>query len=223
MPEDTETFPVPAPDTSRIGIIYLLENEAFATQVIKIGRTGSRGQDLAARIRTLNTGVPLPFRCYRASLVQDAVEVERQLHQVFYPAKQSWRGEFYEVEPWRVELVLRLHEIEDMTAHAPALSKEEVDDINAAELVREKREKFSFAEVEVPVGTKLTLTNSDIQCEVADARTGVLYDGQQYSLSGLAKQLKGYPYSVNGILHWEYDNETLQKRRERMQESESAI
>ena len=64
-------------DQSKQGIIYLLENEAFESPVIKIGRTGRAGRDLEARIRQLNTGVPLAFTCSRASLVNDAAEVEK--------------------------------------------------------------------------------------------------------------------------------------------------
>ena len=54
-------------------------------------------------------------------------------------------------------------------------SKEEVETAGAAEQEMERRERFSFAGVKIPVGANLTLTNSDIQCEVADDRTGVLY------------------------------------------------
>ena len=43
------------------GIIYVIENEAFAKQVVKIGRA----TDLASRIKALNTSVPLPFTCFK--------------------------------------------------------------------------------------------------------------------------------------------------------------
>lgn len=222
MAEDGETVTAPIPDTSKQGIIYLLENEAFETPVIKIGRTGRTGHDLATRIRGLNTGVPLPFTCYRASLVQDATDVEKLLHQVFYPAKRQWRGEFYEVEPWRVVLVLQHYETENMTTHAPALSKEEVDAVDATEMVKERRARFTFAEVDVPVGTKLTLVNSELECEVVNERTGVLYEGQEYALSTLATRLKESAYSLQGLRYWEYEGETLLKRRDRILEKDSA-
>ena len=216
MTQDVEAVSALIPDPARQGIIYLLENEAFETPVVKIGRTGSTGQDLVTRIRGLNTGVPLPFTCYRASLVQDAVGVEKLLHQVFYPAKRHWRGEFYEVDSWRVVLVLDRYEIQDMTAHAPALSKEEVDAVDETEQGKERRSRFTFGEVGISVGATLTLVNSDIQCEVANERTGVLYEGQEYALSTLATRLKESAYSVQGSRYWEYDGETLLKRRERL-------
>ena len=199
-------------ELSKQGIIYVLENKAFETPVVKIGRTGRTGQGLVTRIRTLNIAVPLPFTCYRASLVQDAVEVEKLLHQVFYPAKEHWSGEFYEVEPWRVVLVLQAHEIEDMTSHAPALSREEVDAVEATEIVKERRARFAFSEAAIPVGARLTLVGSDIECEVADESTSVLYEGQEYALSTLATRLKESAYWLQGVRYWEYEGETLLKR-----------
>lgn len=204
---------LPAPDPAREGIIYLLENEAFEIPVIKIGRTGRTGDDLAHRIRTLNIGVPLPFTCFHAARVQDAVMTERLLHDVFHHAKKHWRGEFYEVEPWRVLLVLRKYEIEDMTAHAPGLDREDENAVREAEQNRERRDRFTFAAAGIPVGETLTLVGSDIQCEVADERTGVLYQDQcpKYALSTLTTQLKGSG-PRQGIRYWEYQGETLLQR-----------
>ena len=116
----TQDISINGRDTLKRGIIYLLENEAFESPVIKIGKTK---RSLGDRIKELNTGVPLPYTCYRASLVDDADKVEKVLHDVFHPAKRHWRGEFYEVEPWRVVLVLERYEIENLTESAPKPSK----------------------------------------------------------------------------------------------------
>ena len=205
-------------DQSKQGIIYLLENEAFESPVIKIGRTGRAGRDLEARIRQLNTGVPLAFTCYRASLVNDAVEVEKRLHQVFNPAKRHWRGEFFEVEPWRVVLVLEHYEIQDMTGYAPALSNDEVVSIDAEAKIKDRRAECTFELLGIPVGEKLTFVGKpEIQCEVSNSDTGVRYEGVEYSLSKLATELKDAPYWVQGLLWWEYEGETLMKRRNRIE------
>lgn len=210
-------------DPSKQGIIYLLENEAFESPVIKIGRIGRTANDLAGRIRQLNIGVPLAFTCYRASLVDEAIEVEKKLHQVFYPAKRHWRGEFFEVEPWRVMLVLGPLEIQDMTSSAPALFNEEVGAIDAAIIEKERRAKFTFNMLGLPVGTKLAFVgNPEIECEVANGETGVLYEGEEYSLSTLATKLKESPYWVQGIRHWEYNDETLLKLRDRIEQQETS-
>ena len=214
--QDTDSPALPTPDPAREGIIYLLENEAFEIPVIKIGRTGRTGADLAHRIRTLNIGVPLPFTCFHASRVQDAVRTERLLHVVFHHAKQHWRGEFYEIEPWRVLLVLQCCEIEDMTTYAPRLTREEVNAVDETEQSRERRTRFTFAAAGIPIGETLTLVNSDTQCEVADEGTGVRYEGQPYALSTLTTELRGS--SSQGIRYWEYEGETLLRRRNRMLE-----
>ena len=136
---------------------------------------------------------------------------ERLLHAVFHHTKKHWRGEFYEVEPWRVLLVLRKCEIEDMTAHAPGLAREDVNAMNEAEQNRERRTRFTFAAAGIPVGETLTLMGSDIQCEVADERTGVLYQGHKSALSTLTTELK-QSGPRQGIRYWEYQGETLLKR-----------
>ena len=79
---------------------------------------------------------------------------------MFYPAKRQWRGEFYEVEPWRVMLVLGDYEIQDMTSFAPTLSSEDSQSINATVKEKEKLATFTFEMLGLPVGTKLTLTGS---------------------------------------------------------------
>ena len=136
---------------------------------------------------------------------------ERLLHDVFHPAKKHWRGEFYEVEPWRVLLVLRKCEIEDMTTHAPGLVREDVNAIHEAEQNRERRTRFAFGAAGVPVGETLTLVGSDIQCEVADERTRVRYQCRKCALSTLTAELKGSG-PRQGIRYWEYQGETLLRR-----------
>lgn len=196
------------------GIIYVLENEAFETSVIKIGRTGS---DLAARIRTLNTAVPLPFTCYRASRVADAQHVERLLHDVFDPAKRHWRGEFFEVEPWRVVLVLGQYEIEDVTHLAPIPSTDEEVSIDTVVQAKDRKASATFASLGIDIGEKLSLVGQPgIQCEVADDQTTVLYEGQEFALSTLATRLKDSKHWLQGLRHWVYEDETLLKRRDRM-------
>lgn len=200
--------------TGNEGIIYLLQNEAFEADVIKIGRTG---QDLAARIRTLNTAVPLPFTCFRASRVADAVKVENLLHDVFYPAKRHWRGEFYEVDPWRVVLVLDQYEIEDLTHLAPNHTKDDEASITATVQEKERKANFTFATSGIDVGEKLSLVGSpEIECEVADGGTNVQYEGEIVALSTLATRLKESTRPLQGIRYWAYGGETLLKRRDKM-------
>ena len=85
---------------------------------------------------------------------------------------------------------------------------------------KERRTSFTFGAAGIPVGETLTLVNSDIQCEVANERTGVRYDGQGYALSRLTTELRTSPYSLQGVRYWEYQGETLRTRWIRMLEQE---
>ena len=204
-------------DTSKQGTIYILENEAFASSVIKIGKTK---RSLDERIGELNTSVPLPYTCYRASLVDDVDKVERLLHEVFHPAKRHWRGEFYEVEPWRVVLVLETYEKENLTGSTKP-SDDDLKSISATVQDKEKREVATFDRLGIEVGEKLILVGDpDIHCKVADRQTGVLYKDERYSLTRLAQKV-GKPYMRQGIKCWTYQGETLLERRDRIYQDQT--
>ena len=209
--EGTESNPPLDP-----GVVYILENEAFAVPVVKIGKTGQ--QDWVARIRQLNTAVPLPFTCAKASRVDAMGKVETFLHETFFPAKRQWRGEFYEVEAWRVAQVLELFEAEDVTNLVPVPDPDEEKAINTTVGNKEARADFTFAVAGIPVGAKLEFKGRPkIEAEVVDDKTTVRYEGQPYTMSALATRIKEKDYIVHGILWWTYDNETLRQRRDRME------
>lgn len=85
-------------------VIYVLENEAMPG-IIKIGRTQ---RDVDQRVRELSssTAVPLPFHCVYAAVVDDAVLVERHIHNAF--AAQRIRKEFFRLPAHCVISVLEL-------------------------------------------------------------------------------------------------------------------
>ena len=75
---------------------------------------------------------------------------------------------------------------------------------------------FKFFMAKVPQGATLVWVHDPkITCTVHNERS-VLYKGKSYSLSGLAKQLRG-TQSERGPDHWLYEGETLQTRRERFE------
>ena len=201
-------------DESGEGIIYVIGNAAFSTQVVKIGRAKS----LSQRINTLNTAVPLPFICYKASRVKDMIHAEKLLHQTFRHAKNDWRGEFFQVEPEVVAAVLELIEIEDVTSLAPNPTEEDIEIINENVKRAERKENFTFGMVGIPIGKRLSFVDDpEITCEVTSDKTQILYRDEKYSISGLATKLKNSAYSVRGPLYWMYEGETLQQRRERLE------
>ena len=201
--------------TGNPGIVYVLENPAFTADVVMIGQT----TDLSQRINQLATAVPSPFLCHKASRVDDMDKVEKILHDTFHHAKKHWRGEFFEVEAWRVAQVLSLCELEDVTNSVPAPSSDEGKAIDATVVVKERKENFNFAMVNIPIGEWLCFVGDEkIVCKVAQQSPAkVELDGATMSLSAAAKKAKQSSWGLQGARYWKYDNETLQERRERLE------
>ena len=197
------------------GIVYILENQAFAADVVMIGKT----PDLAQRMNNLATAVPSPFLCAKASRVDDMDRVEKILHDTFHHAKKHWRGEFFEVEAWRVAQVLSLCELEDVTHLAPAPSSDEGKAIEATVVVKERKENFNFAMVDIPIGEWLHFVGDEkIVCKVErQSPARVELYGTIMSLSAAAQRAKQSSWGLQGTRYWKYGDETLQERRERIE------
>lgn len=196
------------------GIVYLLSNESMPGY-IKIGVTsGDSPVDVKRRMNGLdNTNLPLPFECEYAAVVPNYERVEKALHTAFGDYRVSRRREFFkDIEVFRVKSVVDLLMIKDVT---PELVNAEVEDSFPIGI---RREKFTFKMVKVPEGATLQLVGAiDKTCTVAGAKTEVEYDGDLYSMSGLAKELKQSKWSLQGPRYWIYEGETLQTRRERLE------
>ncbi len=75
---------------------------------------------------------------------------------------------------------------------------------------------FTFAEVGILVGAKLQFVDDrTTECEVADLKNRVRYKGQEYTLSGLAREIRDTK-SERGPSCWQYKNETLTELRRRL-------
>lgn len=198
------------------GIVYVLSNESMPGY-IKIGVTsGDSPGDVKRRMSGLdNTNLPLPFECEYAAVVPMYERVEKALHTAFGDYRVNRRREFFkDVEVFRVKAVVDLLRIKDVT---PDSIDTELDDSFSTGI---QREKFTFNLVNIPVGATLQLVGAtDKRCKVAGTKTEVEYDGDLYSLSGLAKELKQSKWSLQGSRYWVYEGETLQARRERLEEA----
>ena len=203
---------------STMGIVYVLSNEAMPGY-IKIGVTnGDSPIDVKRRMNGLdNTNLPLPFECEYAAVVPNYERVEKALHTAFgdYRVNRpNRRREFFkDVEVFRVKAVIDLLTIEEVT---PEVLEAESTDGDQTGI---RRENFTFKMVDIPIGAILQLVGAPDQiCTVAGTKTEVEYDGDLYSISGLAKELKQSKWSVQGPRYWIYEDETLQARRERLEE-----
>lgn len=199
-------------------IVYILTNEAMPG-LVKIGLT----TDLKTRVSQLySTGVPLPFNCEYAAVVADASTVEKALHIAFGDKRLHDRREFFEIDPVQARVVLELLAIEDVT---PGAETEDVsqEELRAVEKRSERRKRFNFQMVNVPIGSKLHFHNDETQLAEVVSKTKVSFRGQELSLSAAAaiKLVEdGYEWAARscaGPLYWSFEGETLQERRLRME------
>ena len=188
------------------GIVYVLTNPAMPG-IVKIGKTC---RELDNRLSELySTGVPLPFECAYAARVEDESQVERAFHLAFAPNRVNNRREFFSIEPEQAIGLLGLLAVEDVTPEVQALA-DSVDPESKASSDKFKRRKPSmrFSDIGISLGTVLTFIPDDRTCVVVGDRH-VEYEGERYSLSGLAQMLMQYPRSVRGSIYFTYEGKRL--------------
>lgn len=197
------------------GIVYILINDAMPGYA-KIGRT----TNLHERIRSLsNSSLPVTFECFYAARVADMESVERSLHEGFGDTRVHPRREFFTADPHRVRTVLQMVALEEVTATG-ITEQDEVEAIEIVEEVRERRDRFNFEEVRIPVGTVLTFSGRpDVTCTVVNERPAqVEFNGQVTSTSKSAQEVLGKNYRVNGNLYWCHGDKTLWDIRDQLGE-----
>jgi len=199
-----------------MNIIYVLINEAMPGYV-KIGKTDT---SLEQRIRELSTStsIPLPFTCFYACTVKDALFVEHQLHDAFDDNRVNPRREFFQIAPERVVAALKLAEIENITPKKEFIDDKE--DQQALHQARARRSVFKFSMVDIPIGAELVFSRDENKkAKVIDDRA-IEFDGAKTSLSTSAQKILGFDYGVAGTDYWMYEGETLDERRRRFEEKE---
>ncbi len=204
-----------------MAIVYVLSNPSFDGYV-KIGRT----TDLGQRLRELdNTSVPLPFRCEFAVEVDDEVETERLVHQVFADVRVRSNREFFEIEAQRVISALKLTRGKDVTPKEDVAEDEE--GIEALERTVAKRKSYSFNDAHVEVGDVLVYTRNESITATVVANKKIKFEGQVMSLSRAALILLhegGYKWKqANGWAYWMKDGETLGERVKRFAPVEDEV
>ncbi len=97
-------------------IVYVLTNEAMPG-FIKVGTTRN---PILKRMKDLySTGVPVPFECYYAAVVEKSKNVERRIHRAFEKFRINKNREFFELDPEAAADIIRLVELEDATLNSP--------------------------------------------------------------------------------------------------------
>lgn len=190
------------------GIVYLLTNPAFPN-LIKIGMTNA--ESVKQRMAQLYTsGVPLPFECIYAARVANCDKVEKALHIAFGPNRINPGREYFDIDANQAIAIIKLMELEDVTPGI-AIQAEQVAEaeLEAGQAyARKKRPRFSFSDMQIPVGAELvSTTNGEIATVVSD-RT-VQFRGEETSLTAATRIILGYDYSVQPGPYWLYNGRLL--------------
>lgn len=202
-----------------IEIIYILTNEAMPGYV-KVGKTNT---SLEQRVKELSgsTSIPLPFTVFYACTVRNAAFVERQLHDAFDDNRVNPRREFFNIDPERIVAAVKLAQIDDITPRHDIVESQE--DQRALNQARQIRSRFNFDMVNIPLGAELYFSRDNSITARVVGRSGsetIEYNGLPTSLSQAAKDILGYHNNVSGTAYWSYEGETLDERRQRLEESD---
>ena len=211
------------------GYIYILTNPSFPDYV-KIGYA----DDVESRVRQLNRSecTPYAFRVY-ATYETEARLTDLRLHAMIDKLNPDLRSrdeidgkkrvrEFYSMSAEDAygifEAMAEIHGTMDKL-HKHAMSKSDAkQEEQAISIARQKKEKFEFARLGIPVGSELVfIHNTAIRVIVADEKRTVTYNGEDWSLSALAKELLKRNSTVQGTLHFAYNGETIADMRDRLE------
>ena len=168
------------------GYVYILTNDSFKDDYIKIGITE---KDPYSRARSLSgTGVPTPFDVYAYIKTEKYKEAETLIHHIIdliSDKRVNKKREFFEINK---KVALKI--LEDIK-----LFIGEEAELELAEEIETKKDGvkrssvFTFAKKGIAPGTKIQFKGDrSIEVEVYD-ESKVIFEGQKYSLSALAKFL----------------------------------
>ena len=173
------------------GYVYILTNPSFKEDWVKIGKS-SRPVDIRSK-ELDNTAVPLPFEIYATLKTVKYEEVERLVHKTIdrlTDLRIRQNREFFNVPPAKALDILK-----DIST---TLDDAEIDEVYLGEnrgntiiynnndttitSKRHQRPRFKFSMVNIPIGSTLIFTPTNIEVKVADDDK-VEYQGRLYKLS----------------------------------------
>ena len=213
------------------GYIYILTNPSFPTYV-KIGYA----DDVNARVRQLNRTecTPFAFRVYATYAVNSRL-TDMKLHDIIDKLNPELRSidnvngkkrvrEFYAMTAEDAyalfEAMAEIHGTEANLKLWSATKKEKAEEQVADEIATEsaeKKSKFTFKALGIGVGEVLEyIHDKSIKVVVVDELRHVSYNGETWTLSGLAQKLLKRNCTVQGTLHFSYKGEVLVDMRVRL-------
>lgn len=219
---------------SKQGVIYIFTNPSFP-QYVKIGYA----TDVKQRLDELNrsTAVPFAFRIY-ATYEVDSKLSDKKLHSILDKLNPELRSteevdgkrrvrEFYAMtaeDAYSIlEAIAEINGYIDRLKKWKATETEQREEALAQEIDEQHRERlspFTFSKCGITIGEQVEFCcngnpHSGELCEVVDDKH-VKYNGEVWSLSGLAKHLTQAKGERAGPQYFKYKGEWLNDIRERL-------
>ena len=201
-----------AKEDKKNGIVYLLTNPCMPG-LVKIGMTTR--DYIEARMKELyTTGVPVPFECYFACVVnqKDCVAIEKALHKAFAPQRVNDNREFFKIHPEQAKAILDLFHHKDITDEVTDEIQNDLtdDDKAASNKVQKKRPPLNFDEMGMHKGDILVWKDDPSITVTIISDKKISYKGEEVSISALSAQLKGYKVKhIQPTPHWLYKDKLL--------------
>lgn len=217
-----------------MGYIYILTNPSFP-QYVKIGYATNVKQRLDELNRS--TAVPFAFRVYATYEVDSALS-DKKLHSILDKLDPELRSteevdgkrrirEFYAMTPEDaysiLEAIAEINNYSHRLKKWKATANEKRDEVLAQEINEKHQERmapFTFLACGIAVGEQIEFCcngneNTGTLCEVADDKH-VIFNGEIWSLTALAKYLTGTKSAIAGPRYFKYKGEWLNTIRQRM-------
>ena len=192
-------------------IVYVLTNPAMPG-IVKIGTT-TRENPQVRMNELYTTGVPLPFECAIAIQTDDerAEALEKALHTAFGPYRLNPSREFFEIETYQVEALLKAWPGTDVTPQV----NEETDKLEAGEReavkkFKSRRPNLNFVEMGIPIGSTLGSIETGEEATVSGDKA-VTFREEEMSLTRATRNALEINHSVAPTPHWKFEGRFLQE------------
>jgi len=222
------------------GLVYILTNPCLDGWV-KIGMT--ERDDIERRLQELNspTNIPLSYRCYAVYDVENPLEVEKRIHSIIDRIDDSLHArehldngrvrerEFFKISAETAygifkDIAILRGDIDHLKLYTPTLEQSQEQEIAER---KTKRSNNSFKLLNIEIGEEISFLYDDaIIARVLNGKNQVEYEGNQYSVTGLAHKILVEKYGwkdstqVNGWCCFTKDGIALSDLRSRIESAQ---
>lgn len=196
------------------GYVYILTNDAFKDDWVKIGMTSRKPDVRSAELD--NTAVPIPYDVYATLQTSMYKEAERFIHRMIdrlTDLRIRPNREFFNISPEEAygifEDIAKLFPDADLKRW----EKKEINDEDDAEDStngRHHRNATQFKFLGIKPGDVLEFIRDPTKkCKVIDDKNKVEYEGEIYTISSLERHLTGYVSLSYGLFRKEGTTKSL--------------